>query len=314
MILRKICFLLLLLIAGSTSAQLVQIPELSGPVTDLSHTLYESQIKDLENKLKLFEKTNAGQIAVLIITTTGDESIEEYSIRLAEQWKIGSAKNDDGVILLIAKNDRKLRIEVGYGLEAIITDAEAQYIIDELITPQFKNGDFNAGINNGLDRIIGLITGISPTLEEITAVYTEESYSSSEAVFTNPWMMTLLIIISLAMFVPFFLLKAKFYIMSLFIIIELGLELLMGIVAKDLTFTWVFMIVTGAIVFIPFLINLIGTITGKKRYWNFSSGSSSYSGGSSSSYSSSSWSSSSSSSSYSGGGGSFGGGGASGSW
>jgi len=310
---KKIILIIITLIFCNLSfAEKIPIPELKSPVTDLTNTLYDYQIENIKSKLIVFEKSQSGQIAVLMIETTGEESIEEYSIRLAEQWKIGSAENDDGVILLIAKSDRKLRIEVGYGLEATITDAEAQYIIDELITPLFKQGDFNAGINNGIDRIIGLISGISPTLDEIAESYASTESTSDEDIFMNPWMIALFSIISLAIFVPFFLLKSKFYIMVLFFIALGGLELLMGAIAKDLTITWVFMIVTGASGFIPFLINLIGTLTGKKKYWNFSSGGS-Y-GGSSSSYSSSSWSSSSSSSSYSGGGGSFGGGGASGSW
>ncbi|MCF6366469.1 MAG: TPM domain-containing protein [Bacteroidales bacterium] len=303
---KTILIIITLIICNLSFAEKIPIPDLKGPVTDLTYTLYDFQLKNIENKLMQFEQNNSGQIVVFMLPTTGEESIEEYSIRLAEKWKIGSAENDGGIILLIAKNDRKLRIEVGYGLEAIITDAEAQYIIDNKITPQLKSGDFYEGIDAGIDRIIGLISGVLPTVDEISEISTPENSSADNLIIT------LFIIIVLTMFVPYFLLKSKFWVMSLVIIGILGIQLLAGIISNDFSVAYAFMWATGFINIIPFLINLIGTLTGKKKYWNFSSGSS-YSGGS---YSSSSWSSSSSSSSssYSGGGGSFGGGGASGSW
>ncbi|MCD4665867.1 MAG: TPM domain-containing protein, partial [Bacteroidales bacterium] len=98
-------------VISSISAQTIQIPELNSPVTDLVGILSESEINFLENKLIVFEKDSIGQIAILIIPTTGDETIEEYSIRLAEKWEIGSSQNDNGLILLVAKEDRTLRIE-----------------------------------------------------------------------------------------------------------------------------------------------------------------------------------------------------------
>ena len=91
--------------------------------------------------------------------TTEPETIEQYSIRVAEAWKIGRKKIDDGALLVVAKNDRKLRIEVGYGLEGALTDVTSRRIIDEIITPKFKNGDFAGGISAGVDRIIGVIDG-----------------------------------------------------------------------------------------------------------------------------------------------------------
>ncbi len=300
-----------LILYNLSFAEKIPIPELKSPVTDLTNTLSDTEIKGIVNKLLLFEKTEKGQIAVLIIGTTGEDNIEDFSIRLAEQWKIGSSTNNDGVIIIVAKNDRKVRIEIGYGLESTITDAEASFIIDNIITPGFKAGDFYSGVNNGIDRIIGLITGISPTIEEMsenknTSIKSETDWSENNLV------LILLIIIVLALFGPFFLIKSKLSIMIIFLLCLLGLEFLVGMVAKDLTLTWTFMLLTGILNFIPFFMNVIGTLTGKKKHWTFSGGSSSSSGWSSSS--SGSWSSSSTSSSYSGGGGSFGGGGASGSW
>ena len=96
---------------------------------------------------------------MLIVPTTQPETIEQYSIRVAEAWKIGRKKIDDGALLVVAKDDRKLRIEVGYGLEGALTDVTASRIIDEIITPKFRSGDFSGGISDGVDRIIGVIDG-----------------------------------------------------------------------------------------------------------------------------------------------------------
>ena len=96
---------------------------------------------------------------MLIVPTTGEETIEQFSIRVAEAWKIGRKKIDDGALLVIAKNDRHLRIEVGYGLEGALTDATSRRIIDEVITPKFKAGDFAGGVRAGIERMIGVIDG-----------------------------------------------------------------------------------------------------------------------------------------------------------
>src|ERR1019366_5563383 len=109
--------------------------------------------------LKNLETRKGSQVAVLIVPTTAPETIEQYSIRVAEAWKIGRKKIDDGALLVVAKNDRKLRIEVGYGLEGALNDVTAKRIIDEIITPKFRNGDFAGGISDGVDRIIRVIDG-----------------------------------------------------------------------------------------------------------------------------------------------------------
>jgi uncharacterized protein len=137
----------------------VAVPPLTGRVVDQTGTLSGDTVASLSQKLKDFEARKGSQIAVLIVPTTAPETIEQYSIRVAEAWKIGRKKVDDGAILLIAKNDHKLRIEVGYGLEGALTDVTAQRIIDEVITPKFKSGDFTGGISDGVDRIIGVVNG-----------------------------------------------------------------------------------------------------------------------------------------------------------
>jgi uncharacterized protein len=137
----------------------VEIPVLRKHVTDLTATFNSEQIAVLEDKLSKFETEKGSQIAVLLVPTTQPEDIAQFGIRVAEAWKIGRNKVDDGIILLVAKNDRKVRIEVGYGLEGAVPDIIAKRIITEIITPPFKAGDYVGGINAGVDQLIKLISG-----------------------------------------------------------------------------------------------------------------------------------------------------------
>ncbi len=138
---------------------LVPVPPLSGRVVDLSGTLSSAQQQVLEQRLSEFEARKGSQIAVLIVPGTQPEAIEQYAIRVAEQWKLGRKKVDDGAILVVAKNERALRIEVGYGLEGALNDATAKRIIDDIIVPYFKQGDFYGGINSGVDSMMRVIDG-----------------------------------------------------------------------------------------------------------------------------------------------------------
>ena len=137
----------------------VAVPLLKARVTDLTATLAQDQLAALENKLAAFEQKKGSQIAVLLVPTTQPETVEQYAIRVAEQWKLGRKGVDDGVLLLIAKDDRKLRIEVGRGLEGALPDATAKRIIDEFVVPAFKQRDFAGGVNAGVDRIIKVVDG-----------------------------------------------------------------------------------------------------------------------------------------------------------
>jgi uncharacterized protein len=137
----------------------VAVPQLTARVTDLTGTLSAADVASLDQKLAAFEAEKGSQIAVLIVPTTQPEDIAQYSIRVVEQWKLGRKGVDDGVLLLVAKDDRRLRIEVGYGLEGALPDAIANRIINEIITPKFKRGDFAGGIDDGVDRIIKTIDG-----------------------------------------------------------------------------------------------------------------------------------------------------------
>src|SRR6185436_15868235 len=138
---------------------LLPIPPLAARVVDLTHTLSAAEISGLEAKLADWEARTSNQLAVLMVPTTQPEPIEAYSIRVAEQWKIGRKGQDNGVLFLIAKNDRKMRIEVGYGLEGVLPDVTARRIIAEDVAPPFREGKFAQGINAGVDRIIGVVGG-----------------------------------------------------------------------------------------------------------------------------------------------------------
>lgn len=137
----------------------VAIPPLTARVTDVTGTLTPDQKATLEQSLGDFEAKKGSQIAVLIIPSTAPEAIEQYSMRVVEQWKLGRKKVDDGALLIIAKDDRAMRIEVGYGLEGALNDATSKRIISEIITPQFKQGDFYGGISAGVDSMMNVVNG-----------------------------------------------------------------------------------------------------------------------------------------------------------
>jgi uncharacterized protein len=151
----------LALIAGfapRASAQ-VALPEFDALVTDLTGTLTAAQQSALEEKLRAYQARKGSQIAVLVLPTTQPEDIAQFGIRLADAWKVGRKGPDDGVIFIIAKEDRTLRLEVGYGLEGALTDALASRIINDTVAPLFKQGDFYGGVNAGLDQIMRVIDG-----------------------------------------------------------------------------------------------------------------------------------------------------------
>ena len=141
---------------------LVPTPPLKEHVTDLTGTLTTQEKDELNSILSKFEKQKGSQIAVLIIPTTKPEEIEKYSLRVANQWGLGRKDINDGVLLLIAKDDRRLRIEVGLGLEDALSNTVAKDIIDKTIVPYFKNGDFYNGIKAGLKDIIKVVDNKPP--------------------------------------------------------------------------------------------------------------------------------------------------------
>ena len=140
-------------------ASAADIPALKARVTDVTGTLNGQQSAALEQTLAEFEARKGAQIAVLLVPTSQPETIEQYAVRVFESWKLGRKGVDDGALLVIAKNDRKLHIEVGYGLEGILPDAVAKRIIDDDIVPRFKQGDFYGGIRAGTDRVMRVVEG-----------------------------------------------------------------------------------------------------------------------------------------------------------
>ncbi len=150
---------LLLLAPWATAADVVPLPALSARVTDLTGTLTAAQQAALENASATIERDKGAQVVVLMLPTTQPETIEQFGIRLAEAWKIGRGGVDDGVIVIVAKDDRRMRIEVGYGLEGAIPDAIAKRIVAEEMGPRFKQGDFAGGLEAAVAALARLIGG-----------------------------------------------------------------------------------------------------------------------------------------------------------
>jgi uncharacterized protein len=260
----------------------VAVPPLTGRVVDQTGTLSSGDIASLTQALKSLETRKGSQVAVLIVPTTEPETIEQYSIRVAEAWKIGRKKIDDGALLVIAKNDRKLRIEVGYGLEGALNDVTAKRIIDEVITPRFRSGDFGGGISSGVDSIIRVIDG-----ERLPAPARARTSSwSNNFDALNPFVL-------FAIFIGGAILRTALG----RLIGSIAAGGIVGALAWFIAGSLATSIVAGLIAFI-FTMFGSGFLSGGPGTYSGSSGSSG--GGSSGG--------------FSGGGGSFGGGGASGSW
>jgi uncharacterized protein len=150
---------LLLLFGFALAGAEVAVPALTARVTDLTGTLSGGAVARIEAKLADLEAKKGSQVAVLIVPTTQPEEIEQYGIRVAEAWKLGRKGVDDGAILLVAKDDRRVRIEVGQGLEGALPDAIANRIIAETITPHFKQADYDGGVEAGVNQIISVVNG-----------------------------------------------------------------------------------------------------------------------------------------------------------
>jgi len=265
----------------------IAVPPLTGPVVDQTGTLSGGDVATLTQTLKSFSARKGSQIAVLVVPTTEGEAIEQFSIRVAEAWKIGRKKIDDGALLVVARNDRHLRIEVGYGLEGALTDATSKRIIDEDITPKFRNGDFAGGISAGVNRMIRVIDG-----EKLPAP--EPAHWQSRGPFND-----------IDPFNPFVLVGA--FILSGILRTMLGRLFgsvatggMVGLLAWLFVGSFVAAILVGAIAFaIAMFADILpsGGVGGRGGYGGGWSGGGGSSGGG-----------------FSGGGGSFGGGGASGSW
>lgn len=149
--------LILLLLAAPLAA--LDVPFLSGRVNDLANLIPADARQRIEQKLAGFEQQTGVQIAVLTIPSLEGEPIEDFSLRVVEAWKLGKKGKDNGVLFLIAQQDRRMRIDVGYGLEGDLTDLETSRILDDVVAPYFRNGDFGGGIERGVDAIVGSLQG-----------------------------------------------------------------------------------------------------------------------------------------------------------
>ncbi|HEY7638730.1 MAG TPA: TPM domain-containing protein [Steroidobacteraceae bacterium] len=148
-----------LLLFGSGALAEVAVPPLQAPVTDLTGTLTQDQITQLDQQLRNLQARKGNYMAILLVPTTQPETIEQYSIRVVETWKLERPGVQDGLLILVAKQDRAVRIEVGYGLEGAVPDVLANRIIEQVISPRFRAGDFFGGLHEALERIGALIEG-----------------------------------------------------------------------------------------------------------------------------------------------------------
>ncbi|OCK62555.1 YgcG family protein [Bradyrhizobium sp. LMTR 3] len=283
--------LALLLCWAASALALVAVPPLSGRVVDQTGTLTAGDVASLTQQLGDLEARKGSQIAVLIVPTTDGEAIEQFALRVAEAWMIGRKKIDDGALLVIAKNDRRLRIEVGYGLEGALTDATTKRIIDEDITPKLKSGDFAGGVSAGVIRMIAVANG--EKLPEPEPPHWQSPGLSNYVDPFNPFILVFVFIVGgvlravLGRFIGAAATGGIVGVFGWFVVGSLAVAVLIGFIAFV----------------VSFLVQNMGSMgpsvgrRGKDSGWVGGSGGSS-----------------SSDSGFRGGGGSFGGGGASGSW
>jgi len=152
-------FAALLVFASAVAAQPAEVPYLTGRVVDNAEILSADTRRRLTEILKGHEQRTGNQVVVLTVPTIHGESVEEYAVRVFEQWKLGQKGKDNGVLVVVVPQDRRMRIEVGYGLEGVLTDAYASRIIRNLMTPRFREGDFNAGVAHGVNAVIAQLEG-----------------------------------------------------------------------------------------------------------------------------------------------------------
>ena len=157
----RLAFATLLLSSLSITALALDVPKLSGRVNDYADLISPAAEARIEHTLEALEQDEGAQLVVLTIDSLEGEQLEEYSLRVAETWKLGRAEQDDGALLLIAKNDRKMRLEVGYGLEPVLSDVMSRRILDQVLRPKFRAGDFDGGVERAVDAVDGLIRGTS---------------------------------------------------------------------------------------------------------------------------------------------------------
>ena len=151
---------------GASGISALEVPYLAGRVNDQAGLLDDGFEGQLEERLRLLEEETGAQVAVLTIPSLEGDPLEDFSIRVVETWKLGRADTDDGVLILVARDERRMRIEVGYGLEGVLTDAQSGRIIDHLMAPRFREGDFNGGVGAAVEAVSSAIRGEPVELPE----------------------------------------------------------------------------------------------------------------------------------------------------
>jgi uncharacterized protein len=193
--------IILMILLTSLSLWALKVPKLDGPVVDEAGLLSNREEQALEEMILNLERSTSAQVAVLTIAGLKGEALESYSIQVADEWKLGQADRDNGALLLVALEERKVRIEVGYGLEGSLTDMKSGYIIREIILPRFKAGNYAGGIEEGVRAMTGVISGASDISEAELAKYqksttTSQSRSSSGGISFNFLFFFLILIFS----------------------------------------------------------------------------------------------------------------------
>jgi uncharacterized protein len=156
----------LLLVCSPRALAALEVPYLAGRVNDTAGMVPEDVEARLETRLAQLEQERGAQIVVLTVPSLEGDSLEDFSLRVVETWKLGRGDADDGALLLIARDDRKLRIEVGYGLEPVLTDATSRRILENVVRPRFREGDFADGIEQGVAAMIAAIEGDTELLPQ----------------------------------------------------------------------------------------------------------------------------------------------------
>ena len=278
----------------ATTDSILPVPPLTGRVVDLTQTLGPSERQALESRLADWEERTTNQLAVLMVPSTQGEPIESFALRVAEAWKIGRRGKDNGALFVIAKNDKKMRIEVGYGLEGSLTDATSRRIIAEDVAPLFSKGQFAAGISAGVDRIIAVVGSGEPLPAK-----SARGASKPAGGFDIGTLLLLLFIV-----VPIVggILRRMF---GKLLGSTVGAGVI-GFAAWIVAGSLIIAILAGIVGFLVMIFSGLGAGLGRRGGVYFPGGGGSWGGGS--------WGGGGGGGGFSGGGGSFGGGGASGGW
>jgi uncharacterized protein len=297
--------LALALAVASGAASAKEVPYLSGRIVDEPGMLSTAARTRIESELEAVERQTGDQVVVLIVASLEGEPLETFSVKVAHTWKLGQKGKDNGVLLLVARDDRKMRIEVGYGLEGTITDLASNEIIDGQMRPRFRGGDFDGGVEQSVLAISKLLEG-QPLPPPVQAAARSQSMPVGERLAFGAFF---LVVVGLFSCIAIFSTGGQSWFLYVFLLpfyLIFPTAFASGTVALAMAGVW--------LVGFP-LVKLLrrNAKPSQSSFGHFlsSHGSGGSSGGS---WSSSSSSSSSSSDSFSGGGGDFGGGGASGSW